>query len=146
MDAVPLHNGASAGLQTGQKKRIDFANRNLGRGHNRDLAVDDFIDNQTTAGQITNQFDQETDIHLVKAEIDKGLIGGRTLIADQDVFSRCTRSHIKSKAIMAEYDQGIAMGVQGTPTFFVNGQQVPATVEDLSKAIDAQLKGATQRL
>ncbi len=71
---------------------------------------------------------------------------GNTLIADKDVFSRCTRSHIKSKAITADYDEGIAMGVQGTPTFFVNGKQTPATVDDLSAAIDAQLKGAQQRL
>ncbi len=71
---------------------------------------------------------------------------GSTLVSDQDVFSRCMRSHIKAKAIMAEYDQGIAMGVQGTPTFFVNGQQIPATIEDLSTAIEAQLKGAKQRL
>lgn len=71
---------------------------------------------------------------------------GSALVTDQDLFSRCTRSHIKAKAIMAEYDQGIAMGVQGTPTFFVNGKQVQTTVDDLSAAIDAQLKGAKQRL
>lgn len=71
---------------------------------------------------------------------------GSTLVSDDDLFSRCVRSHIKSKAIMADYDEGLAAGVGGTPTFFVNGKQTPATIEDLSAAIDAQLQGATQRL
>ena len=81
-------------------------------------------------------------------ELKKGSASewGMALVKDANLFSRCTRSHIKSKAIMAEYDEGVAMGVQGTPTFFVNGRQVPATVDDLSAAIDAQLKGAQQRL
>ena len=47
---------------------------------------------------------------------------------------------------MADYDAGIAMGVQGTPTYFVNGKQTPATIGDLSAAIDAQMQGAMQRL
>ncbi len=71
---------------------------------------------------------------------------GNALVADTALFSRCTRSHIKQKAIMAEYDAGVAIDVLGTPTFFVNGKQVKATMEDLSAAIDAQLKGAQQRL
>ena len=71
---------------------------------------------------------------------------GNSLVADKDLFSRCTRSHIKSKEILAQYDAGVALGVLGTPTFFVNGKQVKASVDDLSAAIDAQLKGAQQRL
>lgn len=71
---------------------------------------------------------------------------GSALVADADLFSRCVRSHIKRDAILAEYDAGTAMGVKGTPTFLVNGKQFPATVEDLSAAIELQLKGATMRL
>jgi protein-disulfide isomerase len=71
---------------------------------------------------------------------------GNELVADKDLFSRCVKSHIKKDAIMAEYDAGVKAGVQGTPTFYVNGTQTPATLDDLTKAIDAQLKGARQRL
>lgn len=71
---------------------------------------------------------------------------GSALVTDANLFSRCVRSHIKRDAILAEYDAGTAMGVKGTPTFFVNGKQFPATVEDLSAAIELQLRGATMRL
>ncbi len=83
-----------------------------------------------------------------QTELTKGSAAewGSTLVADQDLFSRCTRSHIKKTAVMADYDEGIAAGVQGTPTFFVNGTKVDADVDALSAAIDAQLKGAQQRL
>lgn len=66
----------------------------------------------------------------------------RTLGLDTDLFDRCVRSHVKRKAIQASYDEGRANGVQGTPTFFVNGQQTPANVETLSTAIDAALEQA----
>ena len=71
---------------------------------------------------------------------------GETLVGDADLFSRCVRSHIKKDAIMADYDSGVAMDVRGTPTYFVNGRQTPATVDDLSAAIEVELKGAMQRL
>lgn len=61
---------------------------------------------------------------------------------DGPLFDRCVQSHIKRKAIQASYDEGRAKGVQGTPTFFVNGQQTVATLEALSAAIDAALQQA----
>jgi protein-disulfide isomerase len=61
---------------------------------------------------------------------------------DEELFGRCLDSHIKRKAIQASYDEGRAKGVQGTPTFFVNGQQTTATIQDLSAAIDAALNQA----
>lgn len=65
---------------------------------------------------------------------------------NNDVYSRCTRSHIKRKEILASYDEGVKLGVQGTPTFFVNGKQVPSTLKDLSAAIDTDMQGAMKRL
>lgn len=81
-------------------------------------------------------------------ELKKGSaqLWGEALVSNKDLFSRCVRSHIKKDAIMAEYDAGVAVDVKGTPTFIVNGEQVTASVEDISTAIDAMLKGATQRL
>ncbi len=71
---------------------------------------------------------------------------GLALVDDDALFTRCVSSHIKRDEIMADYQAGIDQGVQGTPTFFVNGKQVPATITDLSTAIDAAQKGAIQRL
>jgi protein-disulfide isomerase len=64
---------------------------------------------------------------------------------DMELFTRCTKSHIKKPTILSEYDAGIKMQVQGTPTFFVNGKKVPSTMDDLSKAIEAaERAGAAQ--
>ncbi len=65
---------------------------------------------------------------------------------DMDLFNRCTTSHIKRDLILAEYDEGAGLGVKGTPTYFVNGQQTPATLDALSAAIDAALSGAGKKL
>lgn len=59
---------------------------------------------------------------------------------NMDLFDRCTRSHIKKAEILADYDEGIKLGVNGTPTFFVNGQKVQNTIESIGAAIDIQTK------
>ncbi|NOS66901.1 MAG: thioredoxin domain-containing protein [Candidatus Peribacteraceae bacterium] len=71
---------------------------------------------------------------------------GEALVGDTSLFSRCVRSHIKKDAVMADYDEGVARGVLGTPTFYVNGTQTPATLDALSAAIEEQVKGARERL
>lgn len=63
-----------------------------------------------------------------------------------DLFGRCTKSHIKRDAILAEYERGVAMGVQGTPTYFVNGTRVASTTDDLTAAIEAVLKAGGPKL
>ncbi len=65
---------------------------------------------------------------------------------DMDLFGRCTASHIKRDAIMADYDEGTEAGVMGTPTFFVNGQRVESDLATISAAIDASLQAPSQRL
>jgi protein-disulfide isomerase len=64
---------------------------------------------------------------------------------DMDVFNRCLESRIKKDLVLADYDEGIKAGVQGTPTFFVNGQKTDATMEALSAAIDAGLQNGANR-
>ncbi len=71
---------------------------------------------------------------------------GEALVEDDSLFSRCVRSHIKSDTVMADYNEGVALDVLGTPSFFVNGAKVESTLDDVSAAIDAVLKGARQRL
>lgn len=81
-------------------------------------------------------------------ELKKGSITewAASLSLDMDLFGRCTASHIKRPTILAEYDQGTAAGVRGTPTYFVNGTQVDSTMEALSEAIDAAQKAAMEKL
>ncbi len=61
----------------------------------------------------------------------------RELGLDMDLFDRCTKSHIKKKAILSEFEEGRKLGVSGTPTFFVNGQKVPNDLTELRAAIQS---------
>lgn len=70
----------------------------------------------------------------------------RDLGLDMELFGRCTASHIKRDTIMTDYEEGTEAGVQGTPTFFVNGQRVESDLATISAAIDAALQAPTQRL
>ncbi|MFA6038795.1 MAG: thioredoxin domain-containing protein [Candidatus Peribacteraceae bacterium] len=69
---------------------------------------------------------------------------------DQDLFTRCTASRIKKDGVMAEFEQGRQLEVGGTPTFFVNGVQIPLETLDVAaveKAItDALAKDEGRRL
>ena len=65
---------------------------------------------------------------------------------NKDRFDRCLRSRIKKKAVLADYDEGVKLGVQGTPTFFVNGQKVESSLDAIGTAIEAGNKGAAQKL
>lgn len=71
---------------------------------------------------------------------------GAEIRVDQALYERCRTSHIKRDAIQASYDAGVKRGVRGTPTFFVNGQQVESTVEALKAAIEAAAGGPTMPL
>lgn len=56
----------------------------------------------------------------------------------QDMYNSST-----IKFIQAEEDAGVAAGVQGTPTFFVNGKQIaiPSSYDDYKQAINNALAG-----
>lgn len=56
-----------------------------------------------------------------------------------DLFNRCANSDAKKEGVLADYERGRALDVNGTPTFFVNGQKVESTLPALSAAIEAEL-------
>lgn len=59
------------------------------------------------------------------------------LSLDGDLFDRCVRSRIKKDVVMEEYAEGVAQGVNSTPTYLVNGVRVSSnTLETISAAID----------
>lgn len=57
-------------------------------------------------------------------------------VQDIDLFRRCLASGIKKDTIMSDVQLGEELEVQGTPTFFVDGRKVEATITDLGDAID----------
>jgi protein-disulfide isomerase len=66
----------------------------------------------------------------------------KTLGLDTTKFAADLNSPAIENKILAEYKEGTLLGVQGTPTFFVNGKQIenPQSVE----AFDAAIRAAAQ--
>lgn len=70
----------------------------------------------------------------------------RELQLDVSLFERCVRSRIKKGAVLEDYEEGKSVGVKGTPTFFVNGEQVPSELPEITGAIDALVAKVRQKL
>ncbi len=62
----------------------------------------------------------------------------KALNLDEAKFSSDLNSKAVEEKILAEYQEGVRLGVQGTPTFFVNGKQIenPSSVEAFNKIIE----------
>ncbi|MSR87162.1 DsbA family protein [Candidatus Peribacteria bacterium] len=129
----------------GTQVRFDYTHFPLRSLHRHTMELAEAAECAADQGKFTEFVDLafENQPELAKG---KALEWGSTLVSDKDLFTRCVKSKIKDKAIMSDYDAGVAMGVQGTPSFFVNGKQTDASLEALSTAIEAQLKGAQMRL
>lgn len=67
-----------------------------------------------------------------------------SLKLNMDVFERCVTSGIKKGAVLADFDEGQKLGVNSTPSYFVNEKRVVINqVTDLDAAVDAALKQAS---
>lgn len=60
---------------------------------------------------------------------------------DTEKFKKDFDASDIEKKINSEQDEGIQLGVKGTPTFFLDGKliEAPATYEDLKKSIESEL-------
>ncbi|HEX9331975.1 MAG TPA: thioredoxin domain-containing protein [Anaerolineales bacterium] len=61
---------------------------------------------------------------------------------DMDAFDKCFSANKYEADIQADFDKGLQMGVNGTPTVFVNGKQVGqpgkiASYDEIKQAVDA---------
>ncbi|MBU2213095.1 MAG: thioredoxin domain-containing protein [Patescibacteria group bacterium] len=65
---------------------------------------------------------------------------------DVPLFEKCWKSHSKRSIVLADYEEGRALGVNGTPSFFVNGEKVQPGFDTLSAAVEKVLKLFEQRL
>jgi len=70
----------------------------------------------------------------------------RALQLDVGLFERCWKSHAKRAVVLEDYEEGRQRGVNGTPTFFVNGKEVPAGFDTISAAVEETLKQFEMRL
>lgn len=63
---------------------------------------------------------------------------------DTDAFAKCLSSGQFHDEVTADYNDGAAAGVRGTPTFFVNGNRIPGSIPQdvLTQLIDRALVSA----
>ena len=73
---------------------------------------------------------------------EKLLLWANELSLDAGRFEQCLDSEAKRALVLAEYKEGVRRGVEGTPTFFVNGEKVEGKLVALQHAIEAGLAGA----
>ncbi len=70
----------------------------------------------------------------------------RELQLDMPLFERCLKSEIKKDTVLADKKEGEKRGVNGTPTFFVNGKKVESTIGAIGAAIQEAASGSAMRL
>ncbi len=63
---------------------------------------------------------------------------------DQEAFAECLDSHKYRDFVLVSTQEGRRLGIQGTPTIFVNGQGIPGfvTFEQLQPLIEEALQQA----
>ncbi len=66
------------------------------------------------------------------------------LSLDTELFARCLKSKVKRGTVLDDYNEARDIGLSGTPTFFVNGVQVPTN--DLVRAIKDAESSLIKRL
>ncbi len=60
---------------------------------------------------------------------------------DTEKFDACVASGAKSATVQKDIDEGSALGITGTPAFFINGRLVTGAqpIEAFSRVIDDEL-------
>lgn len=63
--------------------------------------------------------------------------------ADGTIFDSCVSANAKSERVKRDMNSGAALGINATPTFYVNGQQVVGfqTAEQLGDIVNSKLAG-----
>lgn len=65
----------------------------------------------------------------------------KSLGLDQTVFDKCLDSGKYASKVAADKSYGVSIGVDSTPTIYINGEKVsPSSYGDLKSAVEAKLK------
>ena len=66
----------------------------------------------------------------------------KQLNLDQTKFDENTKSPVEAARVRQDYEEGIRLGVRGTPTVFINGKQFrkKRSMKNMEAVIDGELK------
>ncbi len=73
------------------------------------------------------------------------LVWAEEISLDAPRFEACLASESKRALVFSEYEEGREKGVEGTPTFFVNGERVEGKLGAIQRAIEAAKGSVGQR-
>ncbi len=97
------------------------------------------------AGEQGRFWEYHRDLMKVSGALDEADLKGRAdkLGLKPADFGSCLASGRHDPAIRASFEEGEALGVSGTPAYFVNGRMLSGArpFEDFSQVIDAELAG-----
>ena len=84
-------------------------------------------------------YSRQTDLTMEGLVRDAAEVG-----LDQNSFNQCMSSGAEAARVKRDHDDGVALGVGGTPTIFIDGRALPGIpdFDELSKAIDQELLAA----
>ena len=84
-------------------------------------------------------YSRQTDLTMEGLVRDAAEVG-----LDQNSFNQCMASGAVVARVKRDHDDGVALGVAGTPTFFIGSRAIPDVpdFDELSKAIDQDLLAA----
>lgn len=82
-------------------------------------------------------YDKQTDWSGTLSARDAFISYAKTIGLDVPKFTQDLNSQAIEDKIIAEYKEGVNLGVQGTPTFFLNGKKLenPSSPEEFNKLI-----------
>jgi protein-disulfide isomerase len=98
------------------------------------------------AGEQGRYWEFHNALYETQAELGSTLYGwiAERLELDVAAFGECVESGSQFAEVQADYEAGMQLGVNGTPTFFVNGTPLVGSVplSDFQQAIDLALANA----
>jgi len=82
-------------------------------------------------------YDKQTEWSGTLSARDAFIAYARTLGLDVAKFTQDLSNQSIEDKVVAEYKEGVSLGVQGTPTFFLNGRKIqnPSSPEEFNKLI-----------
>ncbi len=83
--------------------------------------------------------------HQEDLSFESLLVWAEELQLDTELFERCWKSHVKRDTVLADYEVGKEAGVQGTPTYFINGEQIQTGYDTMTAAIEEALAQPVKR-
>jgi protein-disulfide isomerase len=133
--------GAVAGVLARYQGKVRFVHRDFLLGRPRSMAVARAAQCAGDQGKfwdyrhgLLTQAGDWTDQDLVRRAAPLGLDGA--------AFQACLASDRHDKTILDSSEEGQRLGVNATPTFFINGRRIAGvrSVEQFAEVVDAELK------